>query len=53
MLNNRSKMNPTPHTQITFAPAKLFPQDVAYDVEVELELLRPRVGSDDLGELVY
>ena len=45
----RSKINPTPHTQVTFSPTKLFPQDVAYDVEVELELLRPRVGSEDLG----
>ena len=45
----RSKLNPTPHTQVTFSPVKLFQQDVAYDVEVEMELLRPRLGSEDLG----
>jgi hypothetical protein len=48
----RSKASPTPYTDIYFAPAKLFPQDIVYDVEVELELVRPRLGSDDLGKKV-
>ena len=51
-----SKANPIPHSIIQFKPTQVFPdEDVVYDVEVEMELVRPTVkdmvgAGDGLGE---
>lgn len=39
-----SKQQPTPHSLILFPTSLSFPEDVKYDVEVEMELIRPKGG---------
>lgn len=46
----RSKVNPLPHSYIFFSSDSIFPQDVAYDVDVELELVRPKWSEDGSGQ---
>lgn len=44
----RSKTSPIPHAYIRLAePEKQFVQGVGYDVDVELELVRPRQANSD------
>jgi hypothetical protein len=44
-----SKLNRTPHTLIAIAPGD-FREDLKYDVELELELVRPPRGHEEMGQ---
>lgn len=47
---SRSKLDPVPNSLIRFKPYELFRvEDAAYDVEVELELVRSQAASE-MGE---
>lgn len=45
-----SREHRTPHATLTL-PVDRFQEDLAYDVQVELELVRPHAGSEEMGEL--
>jgi hypothetical protein len=45
----RSKEQPIPHALVPL-PTDLVQEDLRYDVEVEMELVRPARGAEETGE---
>jgi len=46
----RSKTHRTPHVNIPL-PLERFQEDLRYDIQVEMELVRPSRGNEEMGEL--
>jgi len=49
-LMTRSRERPIPHTLVPL-PTDLIQEDLRYDVQVEMELVRPPRGAEETGEL--
>lgn len=47
-LKTRSKVHRTPHVMIPL-PLERFQEDLRYDVQVEMELVRPERGQEEMG----
>jgi hypothetical protein len=45
----RSKERPIPHALVPL-PTDLIQEDLRYDVEVDMELVRPARGAEETGE---
>ena len=45
----RSKVHRTPHVMIPL-PLDRFQEDLRYDVQVEMELVRPERGQEEMGK---